>query len=325
MTPDETRDRMADLERRLGAVVLGQERAVRQLIWAYVAGGHVLLEGPPGLGKTLLVQSFATLVDASFRRIQFTPDLMPADVLGTTIFRPQDGTFEFSAGPVFTEILMADEINRTPPKTQAALLEAMQEGQVTMDGKTRPLPPGFFVAATQNPLEYEGTYPLPEAQLDRFLLKVRLEYPDAEAEQAILEAHGDRLELKPAGLSGLHASLDAATRSQLRQFAASVRIDPSIRDYLIQLVHATREDARLRVGASTRGAVLWMFVAKVAAACDGRDYLRPDDLKETAHAVLRHRLTRQPETEIEGVEIETIVDSILERVKAPGLEKTESA
>jgi MoxR-like ATPase len=315
---ERVRDVAAALIAALGRVVRGHDAAVRDLVAGFLAGGHVLLEGPPGLGKTLLVRSLAALVRAEFRRIQFTPDLMPADVTGTTVFRPATGTFEFVPGPLFAEIVLADEINRTPPKVQAALLEAMAERQVTLDGKSRPLPQLFFVAATQNPIEYEGTYPLPEAQLDRFFLEVRVPYPTADAERALLDAHADRLELVPAGADTLEPVVDAASVPELRQAVAAVYVEPSVLDYVVRLVRATREHRRVALGASSRAAVVLMFAAKAAAAIDGRAFVRPDDVKAMAPAVLRHRLLLRPEAEVEGIDADAVVAELLARLDPRG-------
>jgi len=307
----------SELIRRLDEVVCGQPRAVRELVLAVLAGGHVLLEGPPGLGKTLLVRALARMLRADFRRIQFTPDLMPADVTGTTVFRPQTGEFEFRRGPIFTQVLLADEINRTPPKTQAALLEAMQERQVTLDGTSHPLPEPFAVVATQNPVEFEGTYPLPEAQLDRFFMKVRFEYPDPEAEQRVLQQHAGRMELEPASLDQQQPLLDAAEMAGLRTAVAGVFVEESVQHYILQLGRASRGHHRVALGASSRAAVVMMFAAKAAAAMAGRDFVRPDDVKSVAPAVLRHRLVLRPEVEVEGVEADEVVADLLGTVEVP--------
>jgi len=314
------RDAAGSLRQALDSVVLGQSSATHELVLAVIAGGHVLLEGPPGLGKTLLARTLAQLVEARFRRIQFTPDLMPADVTGTTVFRAESGEFQFRPGPVFTEVLLADEINRTPPKTQASLLEAMQERQVTVDGTSHPLPGFFFVAATQNPLEYEGTYPLPEAQLDRFFMKIRVGYPDSAAERAILDAHADRLELVPAATSGIRPVLTAARIVELRDAAGQVFVDESVRDYVVRLVRATREHRRVSLGASSRAAISLLFAAKSAAACEGREFVRPDDIKTIAPAVLRHRLVLRPEAEIEGLGPDQVVEELLSNVEVRSTE-----
>ena len=315
MSVQRVREAASTLKERLGAVVQGQDSALQELVVAFLAGGHVLLEGPPGLGKTLLVRTLARLVQGEFRRIQFTPDLMPADVTGTAIFRPETGEFAFRPGPVFTEILLADEINRMPPKTQAALLEAMQERQVTVDGDSRPLPPAFFVAATQNPVEYEGTYPLPEAQLDRFFMMVRIGYPDEAAEQAILDAHAGRLELAPAAAAEARPVLAAAELEPLRDAAAAIFVDDSVRDYIVRLVRASREHRRVALGASSRAAVSLLFAAKVAAACAGREFVRPDDVKGVAPPLLRHRLILRPDAEVEGVGTDQVVEDLLRSVE----------
>ncbi len=311
------RETAENLTRALTGVVRGQAEPIRQLVVALLAGGHVLLEGPPGLGKTLLVRTLARLCRVDFRRIQFTPDLMPADVAGTTIFRPQTGEFQFVPGPIFTQVLLADEINRTPPKTQAALLEAMQEQQVTLDGVSHALPRPFFVAATQNPIEYEGTYPLPEAQLDRFLMKIVIGYPDEDEEREILNAHAGRLELVPAGIDALEPVLDAEALLGFREQAAAVFVEESVRDYITAIVRASREHRRVSLGASSRCAVLLLFAAKVAAACAGRDFVRPDDVKTMVPPVMRHRLILRPESEIEGVGPDQVVADLLEAVPLP--------
>ena len=317
------RDAADRIARGLGSVVLGQEAAVREVVIALLAGGHVLLEGPPGLGKTLLVRTLARLVRANFGRIQFTPDLMPSDVMGTSIFRPQSGDFRFSPGPIFTQILLADEINRTPPKTQAALLEAMQERQVTIDGTSHPLPEPFFVAATQNPVEYEGTYPLPEAQLDRFFMKIRIGYPDPAAERAILDAHADTLDYRPHPEVDVEPVLAADALGGLRRAVAGVRFDPLVRDYVIALIGATRTHRRVWLGASSRAAVALMFAAKAAAASEGRAFVRPDDVKVTATAVLRHRLILRPEADIEALGPDQVLADLLSSVEVPrGAETT---
>jgi len=307
----------AALEQRLGTVVRGQGQPIRDLVVALLAGGHVLLEGPPGLGKTLLVRTIAGLLRADYKRIQFTPDLMPADVTGTTIFRPKTGEFQFMPGPLFTQVLLADEINRTPPKTQAALLEAMQERQVTLDGRSHALPELFLVVATQNPIEFEGTYPLPEAQLDRFFMKVSMSYPNEVAEREILKEHVASLELEPSAATGLEPILGSDDVLAMRSRAAGVFVEDSVQEYVVRIVRASRDHRRVTLGASSRAAVVLMFAAKAAAASSGRDFVRPDDVKTMALAVLRHRLILRPEVEVEGIGADQVIADLLGMVEVP--------
>jgi MoxR-like ATPase len=307
----------AGLEAALGEVVRGQAGPIHELVIALLAGGHVLVEGPPGIGKTLMVRAVAGLLESNYKRVQFTPDLMPADITGTSVFRPQAGTFEFVPGPLFTEILLADEINRTPPKTQAALLEAMQEQQVTLDGVSHALPPFFFVAATQNPLEYEGTYPLPEAQLDRFFMKIRIGYPERDQEREILDIHSGTMKLVPPAIRTLEPVATTSDLLALREVIAKNYVENSVLDYILNLVQASREHRRVAVGASSRAAVILLFAAKTMAACDGREFVRPDDVKEAAPAVLRHRLLLRPEAEVEGIDTDQVILDLLGSVELP--------
>ncbi len=297
----------------LQSVVVGQDPAIADLVTAFLARGHVLLEGVPGLGKTLLARGLAAALGLEFARIQFTPDLMPSDILGTSVFHPAENEFRLVKGPIFTEVLVADEINRTPPKTQAALLEAMEERQVTLDGAARPLPPHFFVVATQNPLELEGTYPLPEAQLDRFMMRVRVGYPAALAERAMLEGFHQRRGAAPR----LEPVLKAGELPALQEEAAAVRSDGSILDYVVQVVRETRQDARVRLGGSPRSAQSLLAAAKARAALLGRAFVTPDDVKAVAPSVLNHRLLLKAEAEVEGVTCDDVIRHTLERVPVP--------
>jgi MoxR-like ATPase len=300
----------------VGKAVVGRSEPLDALLVGLLTGGHVLLEGVPGTAKTLLVRSLAAALHADFKRIQFTPDLMPADVTGTMVWDGERRTFELRRGPVFTNLLLADEINRTPPKTQSALLEAMQEAQVTIDGTSHALPAPFLVAATQNPIEYEGTYPLPEAQLDRFQQKVRLDYPDAADEAAIVARNLAGEGSDPAAF-GVGPVVDLADVAAARAAVTDVTVDESVVGYVSAIARATREVDSVLVGASPRAAVALAVASKARAALAGRDFVTPDDVKAAAPAVLRHRLILRPEVEIEGADADTVLDGILGRVPVP--------
>ncbi|MGE8135764.1 AAA family ATPase [Novosphingobium subterraneum] len=301
----------------VGKAIVGQEEVLDHLLVALFAGGHVLLEGPPGTAKTFLAQTFAAALGLDFGRIQFTPDLMPGDILGSNLFNFQTSQFTLTRGPIFHELLLADEINRTPPKTQAALLEAMQERRVTLDGEVHALSERFTVIATQNPIESQGVYPLPEAQLDRFLFKLLVGYPSIEEEARIVARYGEgKGAPKPADL-GVVSVTTAAELGRAQSAIASITLAESIVDYIVRLVRATRESGDLVVGASPRAAVLLAGAARARAALDGRDYVIPDDVKALATAVLRHRLMLSPAAEIEGKQVETIVAALVEGTEAP--------
>ena len=296
-------------------IVVGQDHFLERVMVAVLSQGHLLVEGVPGLAKTLTVKTLAQTLRGTFKRIQFTPDLVPADLVGTRIFNPRTGEFSTSLGPVFTHLLLADEINRAPAKTQAALLEAMQERQTTVDGTGHSLGDLFTVFATQNPVEYEGTYPLPEAQLDRFLLKIRVPYPALEAELEMLARHeaGD----DPERATPVEAVLDAAGARALRAATERVRCAPEVREYVAAIVRATREDPSLTLGGSPRATVALFRAARAAALLAGRDFVTPDDVKDFAPAVLRHRVTVTPELEVEGRTADEVLQQLLSRVPAP--------
>jgi MoxR-like ATPase len=295
--------------------VVGQQSVLTGLVVALLVKGHVLLEGVPGVAKTLLVKTLAGALDLEFRRVQFTPDLMPSDVTGQVVLNR--GTFKFREGPVFTNLLLADEINRTPPKTQAALLEAMEERQVTVEGDPQPLPDPFVVVATQNPVEYEGTYPLPEAQLDRFLLKLVVPYPTAEEEAAVLARHDRGLDPHDLTASGLHPVAGAADLAAARREVAGITVDDRVQAYIVALVRATRDSPSLTLGASPRGAAMLLWASKGWAWLAGKSFVTPDEVKAVAKPALRHRVQLRPEVELEGVTADGVLDGILVSVPVP--------
>jgi MoxR-like ATPase len=299
----------------VGKAVVGQERVITGLVVALLVRGHVLLEGVPGVAKTLLVKALAASLDLDFKRVQFTPDLMPSDVLGQLVYERQQ--FRFRPGPVFTNLLLADEVNRTPPKTQAALLEAMEERQVSVEGDPRPLPQPFLVVATQNPVEYEGTYPLPEAQLDRFLLKVLVDYPSADEEAAVLARHDKGLDPHDLASVGVHAVAGAADLDAARKQVAAVTVDERVRDYIVAVVRATRESPSVSLGASPRGATMVLWAAKAWAWLADKPFVTPDEVKAVALPALRHRIQLRPEVELEGGTPDGVLNGVLASVPVP--------
>ena len=297
--------------------VVGQELTVELMLVALFAGGHILLEGPPGTAKTLLAHSFAAAIGLDFGRIQFTPDLMPADIIGGNLFNFQTSSFSLTRGPIFTELLLADEINRTPPKTQAALLEAMQERQVTIDGQSHELGERFMVVATQNPIEQQGVYPLPEAQLDRFLFKQTVDYPSADEERRIIASHGARKEAMDPAAWGVESRADAKTISAALKAVSGIRLVDEVIDYIAALIRGTRDAPDLQSGASPRAGAMLAGAARARAAIEGRDFVIPDDVKRLAPPLLRHRVILSPAAEINGRKVEDIVASIIEAIEAP--------
>jgi MoxR-like ATPase len=301
---------------QLGRVILGQDAVLRETVLALIARGHVLFEGAPGTAKTLLVRTLSEAMGLKFRRIQFTPDLMPSDITGVNLLTGA-GEFSFRPGPLFGDLVLGDEINRAPAKTQAALLEAMQERHVTVDGTSHPLSASFTVFATQNPIEFEGTYPLPEAELDRFIIKSLLGYPSSDAEQGVLRRVLEGFEASEPASFGVSRVMDAAGLAELRDVARRVRVEPSLIAYITALVRATRDAPALTLGASPRASVALLKLAQAAALLDGRDYVVPDDVKSLAAPVLRHRIAVAPELELEGVTPDQALRTIVERVEAP--------
>jgi MoxR-like ATPase len=310
-----TQELLARARAELGRVIAGQGEVIGQVLVAVLTQGHALLEGVPGIAKTLIVKSVSRLLGLAFQRVQGTPDLMPADILGTTIFKPGADAFTFHAGPVFTDLLLVDEINRMPPRTQAALLECMEERQVTSDGVARQLPKWFTVFATQNPIDFEGTYPLPEAQLDRFLLKIKVRYPDEDEERQMLERHhGTSVSLlDDAKIQPLAAALLEAARNEIR----AIRVEADLYGYILELVRRTREWPMLALGASPRAAICLLRVAQAFAAFEDRDYVIPDDVKRAVLPVLRHRILLKPEAELEGFDADRVLNDVVGAVAVP--------
>src|SRR6056297_2011812 len=297
----------------ISEAVISDEEYLETVLLGVVGRGHVLLEDVPGTGKTLTANSFATALGLSFSRIQFTPDLLPADVTGTHVFNEQDRTFEFNEGPIFANVVLADEINRAPPKTQAALLEAMEEGQVTVDGDTHYLPSPFFVLATQNPVEQEGTFPLPEAQVDRFAVKSSIGYPEVDGEYELLRRRAGRSEQSPS----VGTVLDERLVTELREVPEEVRVDDDLLEYMANVARETREDRRVQVGVSPRGTQRLFEATRAYAAMNGREFVTPDDVKRVAHPVLAHRVVLTPDAQVNNVSKSSIVDRVLDDVPVP--------
>ena len=305
------------LTSEISKVIIGQKEAMIHLLVSLLARGHVLMEGVPGLGKTLLAKTLAYVLRVEFNRIQFTPDMMPADILGTHIYDLHSRAFRLRKGPIFTEILLADEINRTPPKTQAALLEAMEERQVSIDGKTFPLSESFMVVATQNPIEQEGTYPLPEAQVDRFLVKIILDYPEASEEREIIGRYGKAVSAHDLEAMGLKRLPEGEWAVRLRRHVAQVKVEEGIVGYVQTLIEQTRNSPHIYLGASPRGGIALLKTSRCLAALEGRDYITPDDVKQMALPALRHRVILRPEAELEGLNPDKVITRILDTVAVP--------
>lgn len=318
LTPSgELRSAFAALRAEVAKAVVGQDAAVTGLVIALLCRGHVLLEGVPGVAKTLLVRALSGALDLDTKRVQFTPDLMPGDVTGSLVYDTRTAEFSFREGPVFTNLLLADEINRTPPKTQASLLEAMEERQVSVEGTPRPLPDPFLVIATQNPVEYEGTYPLPEAQLDRFLLKLTMPLPERDHEVEVLARHAGGFDPRDLAAAGVRAVTDADQLTRARAEIAQVQVSPAVLGYVVDVCRATRQSPSLSLGVSPRGATALLATSRAWAWLSGRGYVTPDDVKALAHPTLRHRVQLRPEAELEGVTPESVLDTVLGAVPVP--------
>lgn len=305
------------LKNELRKVIVEQDQMLEYSFVGLLSGGHILLEGVPGIAKTLMVRALAKVLSLDFKRIQFTPDLMPADVTGTKIFNMQSREFELRKGPIFTNLLLADEINRTPPKTQAGLLEAMAENTVSIDGEMLQLDSPYMVFATQNPLEYEGTYPLPEALIDRFLMKIIIDYPSPMAEKEILNRHNKGFSSIDLDKANLEVVCTAEELLQCREIVLNIRIDDALMEYIVSIVSETRKSPQIEIGSSPRGAIALLQTSKAYAACNGRDYVIPEDIKNMAIPTLRHRIILRPELELEGVKTEGVLKDILSRIKVP--------
>ncbi|MGI6705991.1 MAG: AAA family ATPase [Clostridia bacterium] len=308
---------MEGIRKEMGRVIKGQEEFIHLLLICLFSKGHVLVEGVPGLGKTLAVRALAAVADVDFHRIQFTPDMMPSDITGTNIYDLRTQTFHLKKGPLFTNFLLADEINRTPPKTQSALLEAMEERCITVDGKDYPLDEPFMVFATQNPIEFEGTYPLPEAQLDRFMMKLLVDYPGEEEEKDVLRQYHQGFDSHDFGGIRLNKLIHRGVLEKCREEIRQVRVDESIFSYIMAIVGATRQSRHLLLGASPRASIALLMASKTLAAAENRDYVIPDDAKYLSLPVLRHRVLVSPESEIEGVRADDVIYGILNQVKVP--------
>ncbi len=315
--PSTTRELAGRIANEMHKTLVGQNELVEMLMVAVLAGGHVLLEGVPGTAKTLSIRTLARIFNTSFARIQFTPDLMPSDILGTSVFDPRSQQFNLKKGPLFAGLVLADEVNRTPPKTQSALLEAMEERRVTIDGVSHDLPAPFLVCATQNPIEYEGTYALPEAQLDRFMLKVVVSYPGMEDEQNILARVQSGFRSQHLDAANILPALRMEDFPRYQAEIDRVRVDAAIQRYMVQIVRVTRDNRHLTLGASPRAAITLLLTSKTLAAMRGRDFVTPDDVKQMAPPVLRHRLMLRAESEIEGYTTDRVIESILQSIEVP--------
>lgn len=316
-TNDSARQALLDVRHEVAKAVVGQDATVTGLLIALLSQGHVLLEGVPGVAKTLLVRALSAALSLDTKRVQFTPDLMPGDVTGSLVYDSHSSEFSFREGPVFTNLMLADEINRTPPKTQASLLEAMEERQVSVDGVSRPLPSPFLVAATQNPVEYEGTYPLPEAQLDRFLLKLTMPLPERRDEIEVIRRHAAGFDPRDLAAAGVRAVAGAADLKRARQALATVAVEPEIIGYIVDLVRATRSAPSFQLGVSPRGATALLNTSRSWAWLSGRGFVTPDDVKALALPCLRHRVALQPEAQMDGIRVDDVLASILASVPVP--------
>ena len=317
MDPTQFQQTFERIKQQMARVIVGQEQLVDGVLVGALAKGHVLVEGAPGLGKTLVARTLAVVSGCAFKRIQFTPDLMPSDITGSSVYSRETGKFTFVPGPIFAQLLLADEINRAPAKTQSALLEAMQDHQVTVDGTSRPLPAPFVVVATQNPVESQGTYPLPEAQLDRFLFKLTVDDPPPEVERTIVRHHADGFD--PTDLSALQAATSPQEIAAMQQHAQGVRVDDAVVTYVVEMVRRTRDDKAIELGASPRASIALVRAAQVIAASEGRTFVTPDDVKPMVAPVLRHRVMLHPDAQLQGITADERIDEIVKAVPVPRL------